>query len=100
MPELPEVQTVLDTLMGQIRFARIRKIEIRYKKIIDCDPELFVNTLVGQRFLGFKRRGKYLLFEMDDVTLVVHLRMEGKFFIVEESSRKDKHRYRCTVCNI
>ena len=41
--------------------------------------------------LSYKRRGKYLLFELDNVCLVAHLRMEGKFFIYSEETNPSKH---------
>ncbi len=91
MPELPEVQTVLDTLAYQIRDAQIKDISILCKKIIDEDEDVFKKTLIGQHFRDFKRRGKYLLFEMDDVTLVSHLRMEGKYFILDDGVPLNKH---------
>ena len=91
MPELPEVQTVLDTLKKQIKDSKIIDIDIRYKPIIlnDCDD--FKNKLINQHFRSFKRRGKYLLFEMDDITLVSHLRMEGKYFVIDDDTPLNKH---------
>jgi len=91
MPELPEVQTVADTLASQIRDKQITDIKILYSKVISCDPEFFKQKLIGQHFRHFKRRGKYLLFEMDDITFVSHLRMEGKYFILDDSVPIDKH---------
>ncbi|MBQ6334176.1 MAG: DNA-formamidopyrimidine glycosylase [Erysipelotrichaceae bacterium] len=91
MPELPEVQTVLDTLALQIKDAEISDIDIIYKKIVEGDEESFKSALIGQHFRNFKRRGKYLLFEMDDVTLVSHLRMEGKYFIMDDLTPLSKH---------
>lgn len=91
MPELPEVQTVLDTLSLQIKDTRIDDIKVLYKPIVDTPVNTFKKTLIGQSFRDFKRRGKYLLFEMDDVTLVSHLRMEGKYFIKEYNEPIDKH---------
>lgn len=91
MPELPEVQTVLDTLQTKIKNRKIVDIKILYKPIIDCPEKAFKKKLIGQHFRKFKRRGKYLLFEMDDITLVSHLRMEGKYFIVDDKFPKSKH---------
>lgn len=91
MPELPEVQTVLDTLQTKIQDRKIIDIKILYKPIVDCSDRVFKKKLVGQSFRGFKRRGKYLLFEMDDITLVSHLRMEGKYFVVDKSFPLSKH---------
>ena len=91
MPELPEVQTVLDTLNHQIKDREIVKIKILYKPIVETSENTFKKKLVGQHFRYFKRRGKYLLFEMDDITLVSHLRMEGKYFILDDDVPINKH---------
>lgn len=91
MPELPEVQTVLNTLEHKIKNKRIDDIKIFYKPIISLNPIKFKKTLIGQHFRNFKRRGKYLLFEMDDVTLVSHLRMEGKYYVEDSLNKVEKH---------
>jgi len=91
MPELPEVQTVLDTLALRIKDKEILDLDIKYKNIIVGNPTTFKKKLIGQHFRQFKRRGKYLLFEMDDFTLVSHLRMEGKYFIYTEKAELSKH---------
>ena len=81
MPELPEVETVVRTLEKQIQNKRIEDVIVHYPKMIPCSPHVCNKKLVGQHFRRFERRGKYLLFYLDDILLVVHLRMEGKFFI-------------------
>ena len=91
MPELPEVQTVLDTLRLKIQGLKILKIDVLYAPIIEGDLRRFKKKLINQTFNDFKRRGKYLLFEMDDCTLVSHLRMEGKYFIVDDKTPISKH---------
>ena len=91
MPELPEVQTVLDTLALRIKDKKITNIKILYKPIVIEKESVFKKKLINQSFRAFKRRGKYLLFEMDDITLVSHLRMEGKYFILDSSYPLSKH---------
>lgn len=91
MPELPEVQTVLDTLERKIKDRKIINIDVLYKPIIDLDEDVFKIKMIGQHFRHFKRRGKYLLFEMDDITFVSHLRMEGKYFILDDKTPISKH---------
>ena len=54
MPELPEVQTVLDTLRYQIKDAKILDINVIYKPIIASDLDEFMK-LKGQHFRDFKR---------------------------------------------
>jgi len=91
MPELPEVETVVRTLEKQIKNKKIEAIDIYYPNIIEGDIDSFKKSLIGQHFNKFLRRGKFLLFELDDYTLVAHLRMEGKFFIYKEKTEKSKH---------
>ncbi|MBR2801844.1 MAG: DNA-formamidopyrimidine glycosylase [Erysipelotrichaceae bacterium] len=91
MPELPEVETVLRTLEYQLGEAGIEEVQVFYPKMIEGDPSDFIKRLKGQHFRRYLRRGKYLLFEMDDLTLEAHLRMEGKFFIQSQGTPKAKH---------
>lgn len=91
MPELPEVETVVRTLEGMIQDREIMNVDIRYPKMIEDDPDGFKNALVHQHFRKFSRRGKYLIFTMDDVVLVSHLRMEGKFYVQNPEEEKNKH---------
>lgn len=81
MPELPEVETVKRILQKNILNKTILDIEIRYDKIIqNVSVNDFVSKLKNQTFIDLKRRGKYLICVLNDYYLIVHLRMEGKFF--------------------
>ena len=91
MPELPEVETVVRTLEKQIGGRRIVKVKVRYDKMIIGDPREFEKKLKGETFRRFERRGKYLIFRMDHVTLISHLRMEGKFYIQSPQDEITRH---------
>jgi formamidopyrimidine-DNA glycosylase len=91
MPELPEVETVRRVLEKQIRDAEIERVEIRYPKMIEDDPEQFAQMLEHEHFRIFERRGKYLIFRMDHITLVSHLRMEGRYYVQPETDPVNKH---------
>ncbi|MBR4456782.1 MAG: DNA-formamidopyrimidine glycosylase [Solobacterium sp.] len=91
MPELPEVETVVRTLEGMIQGEAIREVEVLFPKMIDRSPEAFRQQLIGRHFLRFSRRGKYLLFYLEDVLLVSHLRMEGKYWLKNETEPLEKH---------
>ncbi|MCI5773347.1 MAG: DNA-formamidopyrimidine glycosylase [Erysipelotrichaceae bacterium] len=90
MPELPEVETVLRTLEHQIKDQQITAIDVLYEPIVQ-DKEKFVASLLNQHFRNFLRRGKFLIFQMDDCYFVSHLRMEGKYFIQDTSEPITKH---------
>ena len=91
MPELPEVETVVRTLESQIEGREITDVIVRYAKTVEGDPDAFRNALIHQHFNDFARRGKYLLFYMDDVILCVHLRMEGKFWLQKPDEPLNRH---------
>lgn len=92
MPELPEVETVRRSLLGLIQNKTIKDIHVYYAKIIVGDPEVFVTALQGRKLLTIDRRGKYLLFRFDhDLTMISHLRMEGKYFVRQSIEPENKH---------
>ena len=91
MPELPEVETVRATLENLISGEEIIDVKILYEPIIKGDPVKFKKALIGQHFRQFKRRGKYLIFKMDNVAFISHLRMEGKYFVQQRNEPILKH---------
>ena len=91
MPELPEVETVLRTLENKIKDRKIKDVEVLYENIVDGDVLEFKNKLINQHFKEFERRGKYLIFKLDDIALVSHLRMEGKYYILPKDEPINKH---------
>ena len=75
MPELPEVETVRRTLKNFVLNKRIISIDIMYPKIIEDDIEEFKNKVCNQVINDIDRIGKFLIFKLDDVACVSHLRM-------------------------
>ena len=94
MPELAEVQTVLDTLKEQLGFFEIQDVEICYDSLIATSlPYDFVSTIKGKKVTQFLCHGKYLIFDLDTHYWMVHLRMEGKYFIRNKKEPKEKHHH-------
>ena len=91
MPELPEVETVIRTLKKKIIGQKIEDIDIRYPKMILEDSLQFKNKLINKTFKDILRKGKFIIFVLDDIYLISHLRMEGKFFLEEKNSMDNKH---------
>ena len=92
MPELPEVETIKNTLLPIVKDKRILKIDIYRNKTIEGDPKEFQNVLTGKKFLDVSRIGKYLIFHLEDnAVFVSHLRMEGKYYLFNESDSDSKY---------
>jgi formamidopyrimidine-DNA glycosylase len=88
MPELPEVETVRRSLLPVILHKTIETVELRYERILQhCSPQVFQEKLMGNRFLDLVRRGKYLIFSLEDeLELVAHLRMTGRLIFYSDCS--------------
>ena len=92
MPELAEVQTVLDTIKEQLGYFTIEDVEICYENLIATShPYEFIQTMKGKRVHAYLRHGKYLMFDLETHMWMVHLRMEGKFYIDEYPTYQQKH---------
>lgn len=90
MPELPEVETVVRILESQIVGQKIQGIELLWPKTIE-NREVFIREVIHQTIQSVTRRGKYININLDKGTILVHLRMEGKFYIKDKIEPVSKH---------
>lgn len=94
MPELPEVETVKNTLKNLVLNKKITGVNILYPNIIEYpNIEQFKNNLINQTIIDIKRRGKWLMLELNDYYLLSHLRMEGKYIIRHKDDDYNKHEH-------
>jgi formamidopyrimidine-DNA glycosylase len=78
MPELPEVQILVNQLGPRLERTRIQAIEVRDAKI------KFRQGVTGRKILRIWRRGKNIIFDLSGgLHLLVHLRMTGWFEFTE-----------------
>jgi formamidopyrimidine-DNA glycosylase len=75
MPELPEVEVTRRSFAERIAGARILDVRIGkpLRWPLGCEP----GTLVGRTVTSVRRRGKYLLLDLDQGLLLMHLGMSG-----------------------
>ncbi|SET44438.1 DNA-(apurinic or apyrimidinic site) lyase [Oceanobacillus limi] len=93
MPELPEVETIKNTLKRFVLGKKIANITVNWGNIIKepDDVEEFKHLLIGQTIHDIRRKGKFLMFALDDHILISHLRMEGKYSVVAKEEAIPKH---------
>ncbi|WP_085991718.1 DNA-formamidopyrimidine glycosylase [Oceanobacillus senegalensis] len=93
MPELPEVETIRKTLIPLVTSKTIKEVQVFWPKMIKepDDVQEFKQKLIGQTIQRIGRRGKFLLFYLDQYVLVSHLRMEGKYRVADSSKPVRKH---------
>lgn len=75
MPELPEVEVTRRSFADRIAGARI--VAVRSGKPLRWPLGIDPETLVGRVVRGVRRRGKWLLIDLDHGLLLLHLGMSG-----------------------
>jgi formamidopyrimidine-DNA glycosylase len=98
MPKLPEVEVLARHLRPLLHGKTIRGVNVRRAKVLSpTSPQIFRRALLGARFTGLSRRGKYLLFQLNGriagerVTLLGHLGMAGRMFLARKNERLPAH---------
>ncbi len=79
MPELPEVETIRRQLAPLVVGQVVERLDIGDPRwCLPLAPEAIVDAVQGRRVQRLARRGKYLVWELeDDAFLLMHLRMTG-----------------------
>lgn len=93
MPELPEVETVKNTLKKLVLNKTIRNTKVLYDGIIATNKKDFINNTKNQTIIDITRRGKWLIFELNDYYLLSHLRMEGRYYLKDKTDPVLKHEH-------
>ena len=82
MPELPEVETTLNGLRPRLLGSRIVRLVVRERRLrwpIEVGLERKVG---GHTVTGMRRRGKYMVIDLERGGLLVHLGMSGSFRVL------------------
>lgn len=84
MPELPEVEHVTRALHDRVAGRTVVKAELRRQRLApDITPRMFDRRIAGAVVSFVHRRGKHILLDLDNrQTLIVHLRMSGRFMLL------------------
>ncbi|HEV7803664.1 MAG TPA: bifunctional DNA-formamidopyrimidine glycosylase/DNA-(apurinic or apyrimidinic site) lyase [Burkholderiales bacterium] len=91
MPELPEVETTRRGLAPHLVNQRIRAAIVRNGALRVPVPRNLPKLLAGATISSVDRRGKYLLIGCGHGTLIVHLGMSGRLWLVEASTPAATH---------
>jgi DNA-formamidopyrimidine glycosylase/dephospho-CoA kinase len=85
MPELPEVESVVRTLRPLMVGATIAHTTLLVPNMVKPNPSALVR-LHGKTCLKIERIGKFIIFFFqENLVMVSHLRMEGKYFLLPDA---------------
>jgi len=91
MPELPEVETTLRGIEPHVTGAKIRDVIVKRHDLRQAvSPTL--SSIEGRKIKSVRRRSKYLLFHIDDGSVVmIHLGMSGSLRVIDPGTEWKKH---------
>jgi len=78
MPELPEVQTIVNDLNKNVVGETIVDFKSEWKKNVRPSFSKFKKEIVGAKIIGVRRIGKQIIIDLDnDNSILIHLKMTG-----------------------
>ncbi|HEV7698968.1 MAG TPA: bifunctional DNA-formamidopyrimidine glycosylase/DNA-(apurinic or apyrimidinic site) lyase [Pyrinomonadaceae bacterium] len=92
MPELPEVEIISRSLNEIVKGKTIASARLLRQRLApDITPASFARTLKSTTVNFVHRRGKHILFDLSGgKTLIVHLRMSGRFSLLTSATADPK----------
>ena len=92
MPELPEVEIIARKLKPDLIGKTILSADLRWSRTLATpSPKKFGEQVKGQKIVDVGRRAKYLIIELTDFNLLIHLRMSGDLFFKNSNVKLEKH---------
>ena len=89
MPELPEVEVVRRSLQSFIKGLKIKKVSIFNRNLRYKISKNFSKTIKSHKIISIERKSKFILIGLDNnKTILVHLGMTGKIFIINNYLKK------------
>ena len=88
MPELPEVEVVKKSLAIKLKNLTIKRVKITNNKLRYKINKKEFSKIKSQKIISIQRRSKYLIINLkNNSTILVHLGMTGKFFIIDDNKK-------------
>jgi len=93
MPELPEVETVRRGIESKVVGRKVTSVEVgRERSVRRVGREAVIHGLTGVTITSARRRGKYLLCDLDSgEEMMIHLRMSGRVLVEPVGTKRPAH---------
>ena len=92
MPELPEVQTVVNSLKPQLINLSIRRSNLIWKRVIHKPGKnIFDRQIINKKIINVLRLAKFIVLKLENGFMLCHLRMTGSLFLKHKLPKKLKH---------
>jgi formamidopyrimidine-DNA glycosylase len=92
MPELPEVETVTNSVKKHLLKENFISLSVIWPKVLhNFSIADFNNKIKNKEIINVYRRGKFIVFDFDSCIMAVHLRMTGKLYVQSKIDKSIKH---------
>ncbi len=92
MPELPEVETIKNTVAAAVSGAIIESVAVRQPRLRESVPTDFAKRIQGAKIINLRRIAKYMLIDLDNgLTIIWHFGMSGRIKIESALPDLEKH---------
>jgi formamidopyrimidine-DNA glycosylase len=91
LPELPEVETVVRDLRPHLEGRRLTAVRAGDRKLRHGWLPEWETRLVGRTVRGLRRRGKWIVLDLDDGVLLLHLGMTGQLTVGPADRAVENH---------
>ena len=94
MPELPEVESVIRGLRGELIGRCLLNLDCFWERTISGETaSAFAAAIRGHEIRSLTRRAKYIVIHTDTSAIVIHLRMTGRLYISEPDAQQEADRW-------
>lgn len=88
MPELPEVETTVRGIRPHLENRTITSVWFDWvNSLVTPDEKTFRQRIKGQQVREVTRRAKFIVVHLTDATLLVHLKMTGRLYVVPNNGK-------------
>lgn len=91
MPELPEVETTRRGIESSVVGHVIEKVLVREPRLRWRVPRQLPERAAGQRVVQLRRRAKYLVFDLERGSMILHLGMSGSLRVLPATTPASMH---------
>ena len=100
MPELPEVQTVINSIKDKIINKKITNYKIYYNRVCYNTSSVYASKkILNQSIISIERIGKNIVIKLSDCYIIFHLRMTGYLYHSKNKKTTKPLRYVLKLSN-
>ena len=91
MPELPEVETTVNSL-NILKNKKVIKLDIHTKKLRYTVPYYKLKKIINSNIINLRRIAKYIIIDLNiSKSIIIHLGMSGRLKILKNNNLLSKH---------